>query len=144
MTSNIDIPWLAFVTRADPDFQRAKRRDVEYEMSNGRTFMADPGLVVLDEPAAGLDAAGRELLVAQLARLAARRDSPPMVLVTHHTEEIPPNFSHVLLLRKGRVLAAGELERTLTEENIRACIGLQLSLERRGGRWFSWLAAEGT
>ncbi len=42
MTSNIDIPWLAFVTRADPDFQRAKRRDVEYEMANGRTFMADP------------------------------------------------------------------------------------------------------
>lgn len=109
-----------------------------------RTFMADPGLVVLDEPAAGLDAAGRELLVGQLARLATRRESPPIVLVTHHTEEIPPNFSHVLLLRRGRVLASGELESTLTEQNLQDCIGLRLSLERRGGRWFSWLPAEGT
>ena len=105
-----------------------------------RTFMAQPGLVVLDEPAAGLDAAGRELLVAQLSRLAAAgAGTPPMVLVTHHTEEIPPGFTHVLLLRAGRVLAAGPLESTLTAASLSACIGLELALERRDGRWFSWL-----
>ncbi|MDQ1397653.1 MAG: iron complex transport system ATP-binding protein [Acidimicrobiaceae bacterium] len=104
-----------------------------------RTFMARPGLVVLDEPAAGLDAAGRELLVAQLARLAADSGSPPMVLVTHHTEEIPPGFTHVLLLRGGRVLAAGPLAETLTAGSLSACVGLDLAVERRGGRYFSWL-----
>jgi iron complex transport system ATP-binding protein len=104
-----------------------------------RTFMPSPGLVVLDEPAAGLDAGGRELLVAQLGRLAADPDSPPMVLVTHHTEEIPPGFTHCLLLREGRVLAAGPLGTTLTAANLSACIGLDLVLERRGDRWFSWL-----
>jgi iron complex transport system ATP-binding protein len=101
--------------------------------------MADPGLVVLDEPAAGLDAAGRELLVAQLSRLAARSDAPPMVLVTHHTEEIPAGFTHCLLLRSGRVHAAGPLQSTLTAANLSTCIGLDLALERRGDRWFSWL-----
>jgi iron complex transport system ATP-binding protein len=104
-----------------------------------RTFMAAPGLIVLDEPAAGLDAAGRELLVAHLGRRAADPSSPPMVLVTHHTEEIPPGFTHCLLLRGGRVLAAGPLEGTLTNENLSACIGLGLVLDRRGERWFSWL-----
>ena len=105
-----------------------------------RTFMAAPGLVVLDEPAAGLDAAGRELLVAQLAGLAEpAAESPPMVLVTHHTEEIPPGFTHALLLRGGRVLAAGPLEDTLNGQSLSDCIGLDLELERRGGRWFSWL-----
>src|SRR3954449_12584293 len=104
-----------------------------------RTFMADPGLIVLDEPAAGLDAAGRELLVAQLGRRAADPQSPPMVLVTHHTEEIPPGFTHCLLLRAGRVLAHGPLEETLTSANLAACIGVDLVLDRRGARWFSYL-----
>jgi iron complex transport system ATP-binding protein len=101
--------------------------------------MAEPGLIVLDEPAAGLDAAGRELLVAQLGRRAADPESPPMVLVTHHTEEIPPGFTHCLLLRGGRVLAQGPLEETLTSENLAACIGVELVIDRRGARWFSFL-----
>jgi iron complex transport system ATP-binding protein len=104
-----------------------------------RTFMAEPGLIVLDEPAAGLDAAGRELLVAQLGRRAADPESPPMVLVTHHTEEIPPGFTHCLLLRGGRVLAQGPLEETLTNETLAACIGVELVIDRRGPRWFSYL-----
>jgi iron complex transport system ATP-binding protein len=104
-----------------------------------RTFMAAPGLIVLDEPAAGLDAAGRELLVAQLGRRAADPESPPMVLVTHHTEEIPPGFTHCLLLRAGRALAQGPLEDTLTSENLAACIGVDLVIDRRGPRWFSFL-----
>jgi len=105
-----------------------------------RAFMVDPGLVVLDEPAAGLDAGGRELLVGQLARLAADPASPPMLLVTHHTEEIPPGFNSVLLLRGGRVVASGPLEGTLDAGSLSACVGLDLELERRDGRWFSWRA----
>lgn len=104
-----------------------------------RTFMAAPGLIILDEPAAGLDAAGRELLVGQLGRRAADPSSPPMVLVTHHTEEIPAGFTHCLLLREGRALAAGPLEETLTADNLSAAIGIRLVIERRGPRWFSWL-----
>src|SRR3954453_14326681 len=102
-----------------------------------RTFMADPGLVVFNRPAPGPDAAGRELLVPQLGRLAAVPSSPPMVLVTHHTEEIPAGFTHCLLLRSGRVHAAGPLTSTLTAATLSACIGLDLALERRGDRWFS-------
>ena len=74
-----------------------------------RSLMTDPELLLLDEPAAGLDLGGREELVARLADLAADPDSPALVLVTHHVEEIPPGFSHCLILAEGRVLAAGLL-----------------------------------
>ena len=72
-----------------------------------RALMADPELLLLDEPAAGLDLGGREDLVARLTRLAHDPLAPTMVLVTHHVEEIPPGFTHALLLRAGRVVAAG-------------------------------------
>ena len=75
-----------------------------------RTLMTEPGLLLLDEPTAGLDLGGREQLVAALAALAADDDSPPSILVTHHVDEIPPGFTHVLLLREGRMLAAGPLD----------------------------------
>jgi iron complex transport system ATP-binding protein len=100
-----------------------------------RTLMADPDLLLLDEPAAGLDVAGRERLVARLAELAAASSSPPMVLVTHHVEEIPAHFSHLLLLRQGEVVARGPLASTLTSANLSACFGLALRLEGDGGRW---------
>jgi iron complex transport system ATP-binding protein len=100
-----------------------------------RTLMTDPGLVLLDEPNAGLDLGGREELVAALAALAGDPESPPSILVTHHVDEIPPGFSHVLLLREGRVHAAGPIEATLTAEHLSATFGLALSLERRNGRF---------
>jgi len=103
-----------------------------------RTLMAEPGLVLLDEPTAGLDLGGREELVASLAALASDPASPATVLVTHHVDEIPPGFSHVLLLREGRVLAAGPIAGTLTAANLSACFGLPLVLERRGTRWGAW------
>jgi iron complex transport system ATP-binding protein len=100
-----------------------------------RALMTDPELMLLDEPAAGLDLGGREDLVARLATLAADLEAPALVLVTHHVEEIPPAFTDVLLLREGRVVAAGPLETTLTPENLSETFGLPLTLERHGGRW---------
>ncbi|MDY7104276.1 MAG: ABC transporter ATP-binding protein [Actinomycetota bacterium] len=106
-----------------------------------RTLISDPGLLLLDEPTAGLDLAGREQLVATLALLAADASAPPMVLVTHHPEEIPPGTTHVLLLSGGRVLAAGPLEETLTSASLSACFGLPLLLERsRNGRFAAFAA----
>lgn len=100
-----------------------------------RALMSDPELMLLDEPAAGLDLAGREELVARLAELAASPLSPALVLVTHHLEEIPEGFTHVLMLRDGAVTAAGPLEETLTEANLEATFGLPLSLTKVGGRY---------
>ncbi|WP_419919671.1 ABC transporter ATP-binding protein [Candidatus Poriferisocius sp.] len=100
-----------------------------------RSLMADPGLVLLDEPASALDLGGREMLVADLARLAADPAAPPLVMVTHRTEEIPPGFTHVLLLRQGRVLAQGPLGAVLTSETLSACFEMPLALEHRTGRW---------
>ena len=100
-----------------------------------RALMTDPELLLLDEPAAGLDLGGREELVAALAELAGDARSPVLVLVTHHVEEIPPGFTHLLLLRDGKVHAAGPIEQTLTAENLSSAFGLPLELERRGERW---------
>lgn len=100
-----------------------------------RSLMTDPELLLLDEPAAGLDLGGREELVAALAELAGDPASPVTVLVTHHVEEIPPGFTHVLLLRDGGVLAAGPVAETLTAENLSATFGLPLEVTRHGERW---------
>lgn len=107
-----------------------------------RSLMTDPEILVLDEPAAGLDLGGREELVAALAELAGDERSPVLVLVTHHVEEIPPGFTHGLLLRDGRVHAAGPLETTLTAENLSGAFDLPLELERRGARWTARAAAQ--
>jgi iron complex transport system ATP-binding protein len=100
-----------------------------------RTLMADPDLLLLDEPAAGLDVAGRERLVTRLSRLGADPASPPMVLVTHHVEEIPASFSHALLLRHGQVVTAGPIDDALTSDTISACFDLPLQLRREDGRY---------
>lgn len=100
-----------------------------------RSLMTDPGILLLDEPTAALDLAGREDLVAGLAGLATEPDTPPMILVTHHVEEIPPGFTHVVMLAEGRVLAEGPIEETLTAEALGACFGLDVELDRRDGRW---------
>jgi iron complex transport system ATP-binding protein len=100
-----------------------------------RSLMTDPELMLLDEPAAGLDLGGREDLVARLGQLAANLESPAMVLVTHHVEEIPPSFTHALLLRAGRVVASGPLEPTLTAETLSETFGLPLQLSWADGRY---------
>jgi len=104
-----------------------------------RALMTDPELLLLDEPAAGLDLGGREDLVGRLAALAADPDAPTSVLVTHHVEEIPVGYSHGLLLREGAVVAAGLLDDVLTDENLSATFGVSLAVQRRRGRYSAWL-----
>jgi iron complex transport system ATP-binding protein len=100
-----------------------------------RSLMPDPELLLLDEPAAGLDLGGREDLLRRIAALAADPLAPLMVMVTHHVEEVPPGFTHALLLRKGTVLAAGPVEQVFTERNLSKCFGLPLIVEHRDSRW---------
>jgi iron complex transport system ATP-binding protein len=100
-----------------------------------RALMADPELLLLDEPAAGLDLGGREDLVSTLSVLAADPASPATVLVSHHVEEIPPGFTHALLLRGGRVVASGPVEEVVTESHLSATFGMPLRLDHADGRW---------
>ncbi|HMC52264.1 MAG TPA: ATP-binding cassette domain-containing protein [Acidimicrobiales bacterium] len=100
-----------------------------------RALMGDPELVLLDEPNSGLDLAARERLLSRLAQLAADPAVPTLVLVTHHVEEIPPGFGHLLLLREGRVVSSGAIDDTLTEASLDATFGVRVRLTRQGGRW---------
>ena len=102
-----------------------------------RALMTDPELLLLDEPAAGLDLGGREELVARLTDLAADPDAPALVLVTHHVEEIPPGFSHCMLLSEGQVVAAGLLSDVLTGENLSAAFGQSIAVDVIDGRYFA-------
>ncbi len=100
-----------------------------------RSLMVDPELLLLDEPAAGLDLGAREDLVRRLSELAADPDAPAIVLVTHHVEEIPPGFTHALLMRDGGVVAQGLLRDTVTAENLSKAFGLPLRLSIVDGRY---------
>lgn len=100
-----------------------------------RSLMCDPELVLLDEPTAGLDIAGREQVLADLEVLMLDRSAPPSVLVTHHVEEIPRGVTHAMLLRDGQVLAAGPVEEALTSATLGDCVGLPLVVTHDRGRW---------
>ena len=109
-----------------------------------RALMTDPELMLLDEPAAGLDLRGREDLVGRLSLLAEDVDAPAMVLVTHHVEEIPPGFTDILMLRGGEVVAAGPIEVTLTAENLSRTFDIPLVVDRHGPRWSARAHQPGT
>jgi iron complex transport system ATP-binding protein len=100
-----------------------------------RALMPDPELLLLDEPAAGLDLGGREDLLRRLTALARDPKAPMMVLVTHHVEEVPDGFTHAMLLRRGSVLAAGPIDEVFTARNLSRCFGVQLEIEHRQARW---------
>jgi len=102
-----------------------------------RALMTDPELLLLDEPAAGLDLGGREELVARLTDLAEDPDSPATVLVTHHVEEIPPGFTHGLLLKEGEVVSQGLLGDVLTSENLSEAFSQSIALDKVDGRYFA-------
>jgi iron complex transport system ATP-binding protein len=100
-----------------------------------RALMGHPELVLLDEPNAGLDVGARERLLHRLAALAADPTTPPVVLVSHHVEEIPLDFTHALLVRDGQVVAQGPLPDALTSDTLSACFGLKLRLSAEDGRF---------
>jgi iron complex transport system ATP-binding protein len=100
-----------------------------------RALMTDPELLLLDEPAAGLDLAGREDLVHRLSELARDEAAPAIVLVTHHLEEVPPGFTHAMLLRDGAVVAQGPIEDVLTAGNLSETFGLPLDVSVTAGRY---------
>ena len=100
-----------------------------------RALMTDPELLLLDEPAAGLDLAGREALVSTLSQLCADPDAPATVLVTHHVEEIPVGITHAMLLKQGRVLAAGPIADVLTAQRLSETFDIALEVSRINGRW---------
>jgi len=100
-----------------------------------RSVMTDPELLLLDEPAASLDLGAREELVGLLGGFARAEESPAIVMVTHHVEEIPPGFTHALLLAEGAVLAAGLISEVITSENLSAAFGLPLTVSVEAGRF---------
>jgi iron complex transport system ATP-binding protein len=103
-----------------------------------RAMMPDPEMLLLDEPAAGLDLGGREDLLRRLTALARDPKAPMMVLVTHHVEEVPDGFTHAMLLRRGSVLASGPIAEVFTARNLSRCFGVPLEIEYRQNRWTAW------
>ena len=101
-----------------------------------RVLMGDPELLLFDEPCAGLDLGGREAMVAVLGDLARDR-TRPLVMVTHHLEEIPPGITHALLLRRGSVVAAGPIAETLTSPAVSHTFGVEVGVGTTSGRWFA-------
>jgi iron complex transport system ATP-binding protein len=101
-----------------------------------RSMMARPRLLVLDEPCEGLDVASRESFLDGLAPLLSRSGGPSFIEVTHRTEDIPPGFTHALLLRAGRVVGSGEIGATLTSEKLSRCLGTRVELRALGGRYY--------
>jgi iron complex transport system ATP-binding protein len=102
-----------------------------------RALMADPELLLLDEPAGGLDLGGREDILARITSYTSEERAPATVIVTHHIEEIPAGTTHALLLKEGQALYAGEIGEILTEANIEEVFGVKVSLSFNGLRYFA-------
>jgi iron complex transport system ATP-binding protein len=98
-----------------------------------RALFGRPELLLLDEPMAGLDLPGRELLLDALSSTA--HSAPPTILVTHHLEEIPRTVTHAALMRAGITVAAGQIEAVLTDDQVSACFGIPISVSSTQGRW---------
>jgi iron complex transport system ATP-binding protein len=100
-----------------------------------RSLMNEPGIVLLDEPTAGLDIGGREELVGDLATWARDGTRPPIVLVTHHLEEIPPGFTHAMVMKGARAIAQGPIAEVVTTDVLSDAFDLKLRVESDGGRF---------
>lgn len=107
-----------------------------------RAVMTDPELLLLDEPSASLDLGAREELLQLLGGYAQAPTTPAMIMVTHHVEEIPVGFTHVLLLREGEVVAAGPLAETLTAANLSTAFGMPIELTSTAGRYAARAASQ--
>jgi iron complex transport system ATP-binding protein len=126
----------SFADRTFGTLSEGERKRVQI----ARALMPDPELLLLDEPAAGLDLGAREDLVDRLSVLAADPSAPTIVLVTHHVEEIPAGFTHALLLSAGRAVSAGPIDRVLTDLTLSAAFGLPLAVDGRDGRYAARIA----
>jgi iron complex transport system ATP-binding protein len=104
-----------------------------------RALFPDPELLILDEPASGLDLPARETLIEALEDVLEHGSSPTLILATHHLEEIPPSATHAALLRDGRLVASGAIDEVLIPGSLEACFGIAMEVGRRGARW--WAAA---
>jgi iron complex transport system ATP-binding protein len=113
------------------DCSRGERQRILF----ARALMREPAILLLDEPATGLDLPGREALLVAMTTLAAEEDQLATVTVTHHVEEMAPSTTHALLLRDGTVVASGTVEDTMTSELISACFGVSIALSREDNRW---------
>ncbi|WP_072802304.1 ABC transporter ATP-binding protein [Rhodococcoides yunnanense] len=100
-----------------------------------RALLPDPAVLLLDEPATGLDLAAREQLLTALDDLRGEHPSLASILVTHHLEEIPASTSHAVLIRDGRIMADGHVDDVLTTKNISECFDHPIEISRRNGRW---------
>jgi len=121
----------ALVDRRFGTLSEGERKRVQL----ARALMTDPEVLMLDEPAAGLDLGGREALLRTLSRLATDDSAPALVLVSHHVEEVPAGFTHVLMLRGGEIVAAGPLGEVMRSATLSACFGLPLRMYRHGDRY---------
>ncbi|WP_147680080.1 ABC transporter ATP-binding protein [Actinomyces ruminicola] len=117
--------------RAWAGLSSGERKRVEL----ARALMPDPELLILDEPASGLDLAGREQLLSALTEIVSAPGAPAMLLVTHHLEEIPVGFTHGLALRQGEAVAAGPLDAVLTSDVVTTAFGLPLEITKDRGRY---------
>ncbi|MDH3308145.1 MAG: ATP-binding cassette domain-containing protein, partial [Acidimicrobiia bacterium] len=138
-----DEDW-AYATACLADLSAASLADQQFgTMSDGekkrvliaRSLMTQPSLLLLDEPGAGLDVGARERLVESLSALATERPTTTVILVTHHVEEIPPEFDQIYLLANGRCVTAGAIGEALTSETLTRAFDMPLLLERSGGRF---------
>jgi iron complex transport system ATP-binding protein len=102
-----------------------------------RSLMADPELLLLDEPASSLDLGGREDLLQRIEAFTSDSLAPATVIVTHHIEEIPVGTTHALLLKQGKVIAQGQIDMVITNENLTNAYGLPISVQSQGGRFFA-------
>jgi iron complex transport system ATP-binding protein len=102
-----------------------------------RALMADPEVLLLDEPAAGLDLGGREDILQRITHYTSDENSPATIIVTHHIEEIPAGTTHALLLKEGKALSAGPINEVLNEETINEVFGVRISLSFNGRRYFA-------
>jgi iron complex transport system ATP-binding protein len=107
-----------------------------------RSLISRPELLLLDEPAVGLDLAAREALILAIDRLSDEQPDLTTVLVTHHLEEIPASTSHAMLLRAGSVIASGPIDEVLDDDRLTACFDLPVTCQRDGNRWFARAAAD--
>jgi iron complex transport system ATP-binding protein len=127
----VEVGMSKFADRTFGTLSEGERKRVQI----ARALMADPELLLLDEPAAGLDLGGREDLVSTMSVLANAPGSPATILVSHHVEEIPPGFTHALLLRAGEVVAQGPVDEVITAVNLSATFGMPLLVRYEDGRW---------